>query len=558
MAFIHNGNLIDASADVLETKWKTKTVYGSQEATKPGYCIFNNTINAINMLRKHILANSRMFFHTDVDMDGIGSTYILKTALCELGSANHKFLINKDKVHGIQQKHADFINKNKCVDLLIISDSSSNDIDIIKQMECDVLCIDHHDLLHRDLYGKCNDGVHSYVIVNSTIDNDDFMSDNSELAKINSQAFANLEPYKGTETMSCGLVIYELLRVYFTCFNSELALENKMLYQWTGVTLYTDVIDTLNDRDQWYLDKTIFDDGLESTLKLILRNLNSYKYSMDKSYIQYTFAPVVNKTIRAGETVRALTTILTEPFKINELKEYGALQDEALEKALYVNVTNPVTGVPTKARRAFDSEYIVFDTDSLDINPNYNGVIASRMAGDFKKNTVVCRMVNNQKYKGSFRGRYKSINYRKFFAEYSDDIYAQGHSGAFGFEATQSQLFDIMSKLHTIEGDGEKVYFSYGDIPEEERGEYHITDMQEFKRQGYLYKIAVGNSKVSSLDEVNIRIKTSDLTLVEKKGSLYIYKAFGIKCKAFSAITTKYVDIYLEFSNEISAFLREV
>ena len=71
-------------------------------------------------------------------------------------------------------------------------------------------------------------------------------------------------------------------------------------------------------------------------------------------------------------------------------------------------------------------------------------------------------------------------------------------------------------------------------------------------------RIAVGNSKVSSLDEVYIRVKTSDLTLYKRQGTLYIYDAYGIKCKAFNQITSEYVDIYLEYSNEINAFVREV
>lgn len=558
MAFLHNGILIDTSEDVLETKWKYKEVYGMQETVKPGYCIFNNTIKALELLKKHIGLNSRIFLHTDVDMDGIGSTYILKRSLEELGSTNHMLLINKDKSHGIQQKHADFINKNKCVDLLIITDSSSNEIDVIKQMECDVLCVDHHDLLNTDTYGICNDGVHRYVIVNSTIDNPNPDEDRSELTKLKPGAFDKTENYIGSNQLSCGLVIYELLRVYFTCYKSELALENKMLYQWAGITLYTDVIDTLNKRNQWYLDKTLFSDSLESTLKLILSNLNSYKYNMDKSYIQYTFAPVINKAIRAGASAEALDTVINTPYRINELKKYAPLQEEALNKAIYVDVINPVTGVPTKGKRTFDTEYIIFDTEKLDINPNYNGVIATRFASEFKKNAVVCKLIDNQRYKGSFRGRYKSIDYRKFFENYSHDIYAQGHSGAFGFEATQAQLIDIMSRLNTIEGDGEKVFFSIGNIPENERGEYHITDVLEFKRQGYLMKIAVGNSKVSSLDEVYIRVKTSDLTLYKRQGTLYIYDAYGIKCKAFNQITSEYVDIYLEYSNEINAFVREV
>ena len=79
----------------------------------------------------------------------------------------------------------------------------------------------------------------------------------------NSTAFNNLEKYIGDSDMSCGLVVYEMLRLYCECFNNPKLLENLMLFQWVGVTLLTDVVNTLNRRNQWYLDKTVFGMNME-------------------------------------------------------------------------------------------------------------------------------------------------------------------------------------------------------------------------------------------------------------------------------------------------------
>ena len=257
MAIIHNNKEVQADYDFLMEKWKYKSVTGDEIPERPPFCIFNNLVLALELLKKHIDKNSLMCLHTDVDVDGFGTTYILKKILENLGSNRHLLLINRDKVHGIQQKHVEYFKKNK-IDLMIITDSSSNEIDIIKQFNCDVLCIDHHDLLHNDLSGKCNDGIHDYVIVNNTIANSNQERDNLWLRRKNISAFEQLETYCGDIDMSCGVVVYELMRIYCECFANPKLLENLMLYQWAAITLITDVINTLNERNQWYYCNSIF------------------------------------------------------------------------------------------------------------------------------------------------------------------------------------------------------------------------------------------------------------------------------------------------------------
>ena len=172
MIVYHDGVKEDRQDNILLEKWKYSFVTGDTECEKPEMCIFKNTSLALYMLNKHIRNNSTIMLHTDVDVDGIGSTYILNKVIKNQCNSIIYSIINKDKVHGIQQKHVDFIKSRPDlgIGLIIISDSSSNEIDIIKQFNCDVLVIDHHEILHNDTYGKCTDGIHDYVIVNNTID----------------------------------------------------------------------------------------------------------------------------------------------------------------------------------------------------------------------------------------------------------------------------------------------------------------------------------------------------------------------------------------------------
>ena len=91
-----------------------------------------------------------------------------------------------------------------------------------------------------------------------------------------------------------------------------------------------------------------------------------------------------------------------------------------------------------------------------------------------------------------------------------------------------------------------------------EYGKFHITSMDEFKRQGYLWRIATGNAKVTSSDEIYIRVKANDVVLKSTKGKLFIYDVLGMECKAFSMLEGMYFNVYAEYTNEINMFIRQL
>lgn len=581
MRYIHSGQTIETDDNILLYKWKEPDVTGDAPVVKPEMCIFNNTANALKLLNKHINLHSRIALHTDVDVDGIGSTYIVNQFLKTQGIDKPLLIINKDKVHGIQQKHADYFNKtNIGVDLLIITDSSTNEIDTIKQFNCDVLVIDHHDVLQWELSGNTNDNKHEFVIVNNTIDNSNFEQDKLWLKAKNSEAFNNIDDYKGDSRMSCGLVIYELLRVYCECFSNPAILENLMLYQWVGVTLLTDAIQLLTPRNQWYMDMTVHNQDEEIVLRTIQHNVNKYKATLDKTYINYSFAPIINKAIRAGESAKALDIIINKPDNILELNIYRELQEDAVNKVVYTNyktiksLRKPYidSGWTVEAAdqdlklkgyaldlipKKYNTDYILEDISEAGVHPNYSGVIAGRLCGSNNKNTACFIRLDNDMVKGSFRGRNQETNYRKYFEDYREGLYAQGHETAFGFRCKYDELVDIMSKLNTIEKEVDnRVYLSVGDMPESERGIYHILDFNDFKKNAYLLRLGVGNSKVSSSDEIYIKVNARDVILADRKGKLFIYNVLGLQCKAFEQLSGEYFKLYLEFTNELCAFIK--
>ncbi len=67
----------------------------------------------------------------------------------------------------------------------------------------------------------------------------------------------------------------------------------------------------------------------------------------------------------------------------------------------------------------------------------------------------------------------------------------------------------------------------------------------------------MGNSHVSSSDEIKILASNVDAMMVDTKGKLYIYDVLGFECKAFSLITKSLFYIYMEYSGGVDCYIRE-
>lgn len=540
--------------DIIASRWNSKTVVGDIKTVKPGFIAFRNTEKASRILYRHINRNSRIAVHCDVDVDGIGSGYIMKSMLSSLGATNILFTINKEREHGIQYKYVEYFNnRNKC-DLLIILDSSTNELDIIKQFNCDVIVLDHHEVLHEDTHGYVNNGNNEYVIVNNMLDNTGtyieetikWINENNSNIVVGEQ----IGEYISDSNMSCGLVIYEFMRLYCKVYKHGNIPENLMLYQWVGVTLFSDSILLASDRNQWYIENTVHSFEVEVSLKIMMGELNKYQHYLGKSFLIYTFIPTINRAIRAGAGGEALDIVLNKPNSIDTLGKYRDVQDEIISKYKNINLD-----------RFASKDYIMIEVDKE--LSNYCGLIGSGLCGNNDKNTVVYSIKsvggddNREIAKGSFRGRRSDADYRKFFSDYKEGIYAQGHKVAFGFEVEVNLLKEIMENIHKIEFTNKKLYLTAGQVEDEFKGKHHIDDMLEFKQKGYFWKLAVANSKLCVSEQLDIVASIRDIESSRQIGKLYLYNIFDIECKAFEIIKTDLIKIYLEYNrNGIEAYVK--
>lgn len=530
--------------EAIYNKWKSKTVTGEQPSKQQQIIGFINSVKALEMLKKHLDRGSLIAIHCDVDLDGIGSGYIARRFISCNSQTSPICVINQGKKHGIEQKHCDFFNKTP-VGLMLIVDSSSNELEYIKQFNCDVLVVDHHEVDHNEFSGFTNDGKHEFIIVNNTIDNFDNDFTNKWLKSNNQNTNVIIEDYKADYEMSCGVVLYELLRLFQEAYKVGSLLENMLLYQWAGVTLFTDAIPMLNERNQWYIDNTVHSRFVEPTLGIMLNELNKFSVTLDKSFINYKLAPTFNKAIRANANAEALTIVMERPYNVKYLERYKEQQELAINEALNI--------------AEIKENYSLVNITNTEINPNYTGVIAGRILDDSKKNTVAF-VVNNGIAEGSFRGRSSNVDYRRSFNSYFEDnrIIAQGHKQAFGFKVEYKYLEEIMTRLIELEGDVtfDKAYLTAGNLPDSLKGQYHIDDIDAFKKQGGLMMIAIGNSKVASDEQILITVHSSEAKLIEQHGKLYYYDVLGLTCKAFEEIKVGMINIYPEYSKSIEFYIK--
>lgn len=509
---------------------------GIKEPDKPDLLYLHNHNEGIELLHKHLYSENLILIHGDVDMDGIGSVYILNSFIKNtVGLKNVLLTINKEKIHGINKNHVEFTH-NKKVGLFVILDSSTNEIELIKNLNCDVLVIDHHEVSipFRETIGNTCGG--KYVIINNMID--------YGLSGNKNESLSN---------MSCGLTLYEFLRLYEDRAEIKPVIENLKLYQWAGITLISDMIKLNNSRNQWYIKNTVESIDHELVADQLIKAIDKWNFKVDKNFIAFKIGPLINSTMRANKCNEALSTIINEPQNIFKLKKYKEIQNNIL---LNENIGEVLEF----------SNFLMLNLTN-EVGSGYAGLIATKICRDKIKNCVVYK-INNNIAQGSFRGISQggledNINLRLEFLDKARQLgieaYAEGHAKAFGFRVNIKYLKKIMESISGVEDSGNKKYYiTAGDMSEERKGKYHINNLDTFRKNGLLWKLGVANSRLSEEEVIKIILPTISLNYVESKDKIMKYTIDNLECISFEPIITKECELYVEYSNNLKIYVKNL
>lgn len=490
-------------------------IYGQNETNDSLLDITNisSLSDASKILANNYNKRANTLVHCDVDYDGVTCGYILKKYFkyTNMGP-NSIFTINKERKHGIDQERVTKINNIK-PQLVIIVDSSSNELELIRQINCDVIIIDHHEikLKREELVGKTYSG-HDYAIVTNVLDGD-------------------LE-------MSGGMVTYGFMRY----FNSKVGLldnfNDLMLEQWVAMSLFSDVIPCLNERNQYFLSKLFDSKYTEPHIQMIMNSLGLFK--MNKNTINFGIVPIVNSAIRAGRSVDVLNTILENPGKIIDIKP---IKEE--QRKIVASAVDGGNGV-----RQFDS-FVMRELKVGEVPKAYAGLIATKLKDIYQK----CAFVYTKEdgiLKGSFRGMSPIYDYRGAFE--SLGIKAMGHRGAFGLEIEETRVPDCINSVCKID-EVDNYYLTLGDNIGTGLG--HIDNMVDFKRSSNLFLLANCNNRCTGNEELNI-VYSGYIPEPEIIGSLYKYDICGLECISFTPIVGRKALMYVEYQNEIRCYIRNM
>lgn len=425
-----------------------------------------NRKEAAGLIAEDLRLHKSVLIHADVDMDGIGAAYVIyKYILKAYKGIKIGVVINGERNHGISDTIVEYANREFKNSLVLILDSSSSMISDIKRIQADVVVIDHHELTNdigaNELKGYTDDK-HRYVIATNMYSKD-----------------GNID-----RDMSGCMVTYSIVQRMATETIGMQQLEEMNLSQWVGVTLLSDVIGTNNKRNQFYMEKIVGLHSLENNLNTIFEVLGGYRFN--KNFINYIMVPLINSSIRIGNSRNALYYTLSKPSEFIKLRDSKIEQDKILSE-LEASVENNI--------ETFGDVLLIKNVGKK----SFNGLLASRLMSKYKKTVIAYNENMDGKYVGSFRGINPSGDYLKLFE--CIGAIAKGHRCAGGIEITREQLESLIGI--NIDDTKDNIVIDIG--KNSCNSLYEIDNINEFKTSGYYYKLAVINSRCSSKEEINFR-----------------------------------------------------
>lgn len=467
-----------------------------------------NSDCASDLLYNAIVKNGTIVVHADIDTDGFGSAYVFnKMVKCINPNVNIVTMANKAKEHGISKEFVDFVNNARTsVDAIVILDSSTNNVQFIKGAMCNVVVVDHHEVVidAEELQGNTAFG--KYCVV------------------------TNMYGENFNEKLSGCTVLYYFIREMCRLKNIQVSFDNLGVEQWVAITLISDVIALATEMNQYFIEKLYNADSVETGLLAMMNSLGVAK--VDKNLIAYKIAPLINSAIRGGGALTALDIVMNNQHNIVELKKYKEYQDNLIKYASNLIVAEQFDGLVT-----MDITNIGIPDN---IVKNYCGVIAASISKKYNKSAYVYT-VKDDIYTGSIRGISSTEDYRQKCEDAG--FKAMGHKAAFGLVIDK----DSISKLAEIMGIFKCQSERFISIGQQNGGLLHFESFRHLKQDGNLMFLSMANSRLSSNETVNVHMDIED-TEHESKGKIHKYDICGSEAISFDELKPGGINIYPEFS----------
>ena len=386
--------------------------------------LMKNIQDASNKIIQAIGENKKIVVSYDPDADGLASATIMIRYLKNY-TDNVDFIYGeRNDGHGIEEmitvkklhavKQADRIEHNKRntdlikeADLLIIVDSSSNDVQACKHirevLKTDIVILDHHEIEVENPYALM----------------------------VNPQQEGCKYPNK---FLSGAGVVFKTLQVM------EDTLDSVDVWQYidlVAVGMYADMmrVDILENR---YLIMHGLRNMKNTGLIRILKGAKADFFRLNGDSIGFGIAPLLNGVARMGNIKLAIDILLEDDDKIcKKLRlKMQKLNEERKEKQKEI--------VERYKSLVDDSKKVIVVMDD-NSSRGFNGLVSQQLTDLYNRPAIVGRL-HKGKLSGSFRS-YGGFDFKQFLNDSALIEEAMGHSQAGGIDVLEENIEPLMAYI---------------------------------------------------------------------------------------------------------------
>lgn len=387
--------------------------------------LLDNVSRGIDLIKKHLKNNSNITILCDPDTDGYTSSAILYLYLKQIGFSDIQIIFHENKIHGLTDKKAFEEVINTKPELLIIPDASSNEYQLHNILidYMDILVIDHH------------------------------QAENTEKSKaviINNQTSNNF-PNKNLAGVG---VVYKFLQQLDKEYSLNLV---DGLLDLVAVGNIADVMD-LNNLDTRYLVLV----GLNQIYNPLLKEIEKQENFKIKTILDVAFkvSPLFNAVIRVGkmeEKKMLFDALIGKDYTI-EHKYKGVKKIETVQQAIiriakncksrqnnYVKKYTEILKKQIQQNKLSDNKVLVIDITGVFEVSEISGLIATKLANEYKRPVLLLSKRGDNFYGGSGRG-YGVDSFKNLCSSSKKFSLTEGHDNAFGVEISKENM-DILNSI---------------------------------------------------------------------------------------------------------------
>lgn len=526
----------DIKSDYGATLLRARGIEDVQDFVDPTEKNFQSWKNLANIeegikLIEELKDNASIGLVVDQDTDGYTSSAIIYQYLKKLNSSwDIEYYIHEHKQHGVQDILEEL--KEKSFDLLIVPDASSNEPELITDLDYPVLIIDHH-IVEEDVF----------IAENSVLINNQFSPD-----------------YKNKSLSGAG-VVYQFCRALDEKYGVNYADD---FIDLAALGVCGDAMSGLEIENQ-YLWKKGFS-SINNYFFLTLARKQSYSITgktaasdeeiidkLNPMSVAFYIVPLINAMTRVGtmDEKKRMFMAFIDGHKLVESHKRGAkgtLEEVAVESA------RECTNARTHQNKYLDNAALVIDEkiqkyglldnkilfirldEDDDFPSELNGLLAMRATNKYKRPVIIARENSYGFLGGSARGLSNSElnSFKDYLSETGLFEYTLGHAQAFGIYLKNSNL----SRLHE-KANKELSQYNFGENYYEvdfERKGNELDDLEDIIYDLDKYKNVWSTNCAEPLIYINdLRVSKDNIQVIGKnKNTLKITKQGIIFIKFFA------------------------